>query len=126
MNRRQFLAMATAIGASPAWAGARAEGSRMRLSERRDLFPEGVASGDPNANSVLLWTRRPFPTGSRARLAVEVAEDDKFARLIATARATVSAASDWTCRVLVGNLRPSRVYWYRFIDEDGNASRMGR
>src|SRR5262249_51331873 len=30
------------------------------------------------------------------------------------------------CRVLVGNLKASRVYWYRFIDDAGNASRTGR
>jgi alkaline phosphatase D len=39
---------------------------------------------------------------------------------------TVSPAADWTCRVLVGGLKPSRVYWYRFSDPDGNGSRIGR
>jgi alkaline phosphatase D len=57
---------------------------------------------------------------------VEVAEDDGFAKLIASAPATVSAAADWTCRALVGNLEPATVYWYRFTDESGQASRVGR
>jgi alkaline phosphatase D len=95
--------------------------------ERRDLYPEGVASGDPASESVLLWTRRPFEDGrKRAQLTVEIAEDEAFRRKIASAPAIVSAASDWTCRVLAGRLKPSRVYWYRFIDENGFGSRIGR
>ena len=39
------------------------------------LYPEGVASGDPDANSVILWTRRPYEHGERQLLTVEVAED---------------------------------------------------
>ena len=34
--------------------------------ERRDLYPEGVASGDPDPNSVILWTRRPFADAGAA------------------------------------------------------------
>ena len=61
-----------------------------------------------------------------ALLTVEVAEDDAFRRVVATASAPVSAESDWTTRVLVGHLKPARVYWYRFTDEEGNGSRVGR
>ena len=49
------------MGASLAWGGP-AHGSRVSWHERRDLYPHGVASGDPDAHSVLLWTRRPFST----------------------------------------------------------------
>ena len=94
--------------------------SRVHYRERRDLYPEGVASGDPDEHSVLLWTRRPFDDGRLvARLNVELAEDDRFQKVVARARAKVSAASDWTCRVLVGGLLPAREYWYRFVDADG-------
>ena len=44
----------------------------------------------------------------------------------AKASAPVSAESDWTTRVLVGDLKPARDYWYRFTDEEGNGSRIGR
>src|SRR5271155_2948021 len=135
VTRRSFLAMAAAIGATAVWGNPLGMRSRTRWQERRDLFPEGVASGDPDSNSVLLWTRRPFigaKTGAKTganpvvNLNVEVAEDDLFTRVIATASAPVSAPSDWTCRVLVGGLKPSRVYWYRFTDPDGFGSRVGR
>lgn len=125
ITRRSFLKTAAALGASLAWAGM-ARGSRVEWRERRDLFPEGVASGDPDAHSVILWTRRPFAEGTRELLKVEVAEDEAFHRVVAQAPAPVSSASDWTARVLIGGLQPACVYWYRFTDAEGNGSRIGR
>ena len=127
ITRRSFLGMAAAVGATAAWSDPFGANSRIAWRERRELFPEGVASGDPDSTSVLLWTRRP-PSGGKAasKLNVEVAEDERFTRVVATAVAPVSEASDWTCRVLVGGLKASRVYWYRFADSEGSGSRVGR
>jgi len=125
LSRRNFIQLAATIGASLAWGGTACR-SRTSWRERRDLYPEGVASGDPDPHSVILWTRRPFDHGDTHTLIVEVAEDEAFGRVIAQASAPVSAASDWTTRVLVAGLSPSRVYWYRFTDADGNGSRVGR
>ena len=125
-RRRAFLASAAALGVSACVARPTAGPSRVAWAERRDLYPEGVASGDPLPDSVVLWTRRPFSQGSRAELTVEVATDRAFERVVATTRATVLAESDWTCRVLVGGLEPRTVYWYRFADDAGNGSRIGR
>ena len=124
-DRRAFLVGAAAIGATLAWARP-ARASRRRWTERRDFYPEGVASGDPEPDSVVLWTRRPMADGRDAALTVEVARDPDFRRVVAAARAPAPAASDWTCRVLVAGLRPRTVYWYRFTDSDGNGSRVGR
>ena len=49
-----------------------------------------------------------------------------FDRVVAAAETAVCDDSDWTCRVLVGGLRPDHVYWYRFTDSDGAGSRVGR
>ena len=125
LNRRDFIQLAAAMGASLAWSGT-ARASRTKLVERRELYPEGVASGDPDPNSIILWTRRPFQSDARQKLTVEVAEDDAFRKVVAHAPAPVSAAADWTARVLVGGLKPSSVYWYRFTDAEGNGSRIGR
>jgi alkaline phosphatase D len=125
ISRRSFLKTAAAIGASLAWVGP-ARGSRVNWRERRDLYPQGVASGDPDSHSVILWTRRPFAQGTRHLLTVEVAEDEAFRRVIAHAQAPVSIAADWTARVLIGGLKPAHTYWYRFTDSDGNGSRAGR
>src|ERR1051325_10423941 len=101
ISRRSFIKAAAAMGASLAWGGP-ARGSRVRWRERRELYPQGVASGDPDAHSVILWTRRPFDDGARQRLTVEVAEDEAFRRVVAQAPARVSSAADWTARVLIG------------------------
>jgi alkaline phosphatase D len=124
--RREFLAIAAACGASVAWRTGPARPGR-RWIERRDLYPQGVASGDPYPDSVLLWTRRPpGPDDRAARLTVEIAEDPEFHRMVSTAAVELSAEADWTCRVLAAGLSPSRLYWYRFGDEHGFASRAGR
>jgi len=127
INRRAFLEMAAAMGATAVCSKTFASGSRVQWQERRDLFSEGVASGDPDSHSVLLWTRCPQPRqDSTLRLTVEVSEDDSFRHVVATTVAPISAVSDWTCRVLVGGLQPSRVYWYRFATSEGLGSRIGR
>ena len=124
-SRRAFVQLAAAMGASLAWTGP-ARASRTKWREARDLYPEGVASGDPDPNSVILWTRRPFGQGTRQQLTVEVAEDPQFHRVVAKTPVPVLASADWTARVLVGKLKPATIYWYRFTDADGNGSRVGR
>src|SRR5215510_9689505 len=127
LTRREFIEMAASIGAALAWRSAYASDSKIAWRERRDLYPQGVASGDPHPESVLLWTRRPPSQESEAgRLRVEIAEDPAFNRVAARAESRVSAETDWTCRVLAAGLKPGRVYWYRFTDEHGFGSRVGR
>ena len=128
MNRRNFLkSLAAAMGAGLASPGAYAF-AIPPWKERRDLYPQGVASGDPVPDSVILWTRRPPVAGSpeARRLSVEVAADPKFRRIVARGKAEVTGATDWTCRFLATGLRPAREYWYRFTDEHGFGSRVGR
>jgi alkaline phosphatase D len=127
LSRRQFIAVAAAMGATMGWADAKTSPSSLAWRERRDLFTEGVASGDPATESVLLWTR--YSAGGTAEavsLTVEVAEDPAFERVVATARTRALAAADHTCRVLIGGLRPGQIYWYRFATERGEGSRLGR
>src|SRR4029079_3811053 len=113
LSRREFIQLAAAMGASLAWSG-RVSAARTNWREARNLYPEGVASGDPDPSSVILWTRRPYDSGARQSLTGEVAEDEHFRRVVAHAPAPVSAASGWTTRVLVGGLKPAHIYWYRF------------
>jgi alkaline phosphatase D len=115
------------LGAALAFADGCAHSPGERRAERRDLYPQGVASGDPASDSVILWTRRPPTEASAApRLTAEIASDRSFRRIVARATAELSEAADWTCRILVAGLEPRREYWYRFFDEYGFASRVGR
>jgi alkaline phosphatase D len=127
ISRRKFIELAASFGASVAFRSAYARASGVQWSERREFYPQGVASGDPHPESVILWTRRPPAKDSEAKkLTVEVADDPDFRRVVATATATLSAHADWTTRVLAAGLKPRHVYWYRFTDEHGFGSRIGR
>lgn len=126
MTRREFLALAASFGATLLWPGAYTA-TTTRWQERRDLYPHGVASGDPYPDSVILWTRRAPAADSEARrLTLELSEQSDFSRIVASAAADVTAENDWTCRVLAAGLKPGHVYWYRFTDEHGFGSRVGR
>src|SRR6476469_5305501 len=125
LSRRDFIQTAAALGAALAWGGT-ARASKSKWREQRTLFPQGVASGDPDSHSVILWSRRPFDDAKRHLLTVELAEDEAFNRVVAQAAVPVSAAADWTARALGGGLKPSHTYWYRFTDAEGNGSRIGR
>jgi alkaline phosphatase D len=127
ISRRKFIELAASFGASLVFRSAYVHASTTHWREQRDLYPQGVASGDPQNDSVILWTRRPPSKDSEAKkLIVEVADDQEFRRVVATGNATLSSETDWTTRVLVAGLKPRRVYWYRFTDEHGCGSRVGR
>lgn len=127
LTRRQFAEAAAAAGAVLAFGRAGAAVPAWR--ERRDLYPQGVASGDPAPDNVLLWTRRqPASADSRPAylLTVEVAKDPAFRDVNVRGQAEVSADTDWTCRFMAAGLEPATEYWYRFTDADGHGSRVGR
>ena len=127
LSRRKFLQASLLTGFSLATKKAWADRLPALAMERRDLFPQGVASGDPTSSSVILWTRRPPMKDSVAeKLVVEISSTPAFKKVLAGGTAHISAESDWPCRFLATDLKPNREYWYRFIDEHGFASRIGR
>ena len=73
-------------------------------------FPQGVGSGDPSPEGVLLWTRL---EGGGA-LQYEVARDEGFFEVVARGEAFADAERDFTVRLEVGGLKPGTTYWYRF------------
>jgi alkaline phosphatase D len=89
-------------------------------------FPLSVAAGDPRPNGAVLWTRL-APQSGPARVAVQVAEDAAFSRVLARGVVTTDAARDWTVKVQASSskLRPHTTYHYRFIFNK-TASRPGR
>ena len=132
MRRRDFLTdltryAALAAGAPSAWRIAR------RYAFAGDPFMLGVASGDPTATSVVLWTRlapRPLePLGGlgSARIEVkwEVAEDEQFARVVQKGTATAIPELAHSVHAEVAGLKPGRWYHYRFLTADG-PSAVGR
>ncbi|MET1756378.1 alkaline phosphatase D family protein [Novosphingobium sp. RD2P27] len=87
-------------------------------------FTHGVASGEPSAESVLLWTRY---VGSRdTRLRCEVAADECFSKVVAGGDVTASAQNDSCAKIVVDGLTPGRWWYYRFVAPDGTRSDIGR
>ncbi|MFN5194304.1 MAG: ExeM/NucH family extracellular endonuclease, partial [Cyanobacteriota bacterium] len=94
-----------------------------------EVFASGVASGDPYADSVILWTRISPPTGFvSASIPVrwEIATSADFAAgtLIDSGLFSTTADRDWTVKVEANGLQPGSRYFYRF-SVDGLTSRTG-
>jgi alkaline phosphatase D len=99
-------------------------------SNAASVFSLSIASGDPSATGVVLWTRID-PQAYRAGedLYVEVAEDAAFAIQVfegVVPAMEIGPQRDYTVKIdLHGELQPNRRYYYRFVYNDV-ASRTGR
>ncbi|MBB3034221.1 alkaline phosphatase D family protein [Alteriqipengyuania lutimaris] len=87
-------------------------------------FTHGIASGEPHANGVLLWTR--FVGSNEAKLAWEVSDSAQFTRVVAEGETLAAPGSDWCAKAQVTGLEPNRWYYYRFTGPDGSRSAIGR
>lgn len=135
LNRRDFLRYSLSAGVV-VWAGTGA-GPGISEAEAADLFrvrrikpavfPQSVASGDPQKDGIVLWTRlRSLPRGNR--VAWEISRDNTFRRPVLRGTARTNASKDNTIKVQLNRrreLKPFTTYYYRFI-YNGNASRTGR
>jgi alkaline phosphatase D len=90
-----------------------------------DAFSLGVMSGLHSADAVVLWTRLNPATETAAEVSWTVAADAACRDVVATGRAAVSAASDYTVKVLVEGLAAGREYWFRFRTPGGAVSPVG-
>jgi alkaline phosphatase D len=90
-------------------------------------FLHGVASGDPLANAVVLWTRVSGERGAAAAMAIEwvVATDALFENVVSRGVAGTDESVDFTVKVDVDGLEPNSTYFYRFTAL-GHTSPIGR
>jgi alkaline phosphatase D len=93
----------------------------------RIAFNHGVASGDPLATSVIIWTRVTHLEAlqSDIQVAFEVATDKTFANLVHNGIYTSNQASDFTVKVDAQNLQAGTTYYYRF-SSNGVTSPIGK
>ena len=79
-------------------------------------FLHGVASGDPLADAVILWTRLTpeLPGVAAVPLRWLLAEDELLTRVVRQGEALAEAGRDYTVKLDVDGLAPGRTYWYRF------------
>jgi len=91
-----------------------------------EIFPQSVASGDPQSRGITLWTRVVPPQSGTVQVAFEVAKDAKFKAIALRGVAQTDESKDYTLKVRLSKaLQPYTTYYYRFIYE-GSRSRTGR
>ena len=90
------------------------------------LFQHGVASGDPLADRVILWTRI-TPQSPRRTVGFRwlVARDARLRDVVQRGDGETSVDNDFTVKVDAVGLSPGSTYYYRFFAEN-EASPIGR
>ncbi len=118
-SRRNFLLRSAALSAALALPAQRVI-AQPRFD--RDPFALGVASGYPQPDQVVLWTRlAPDPLNGggmpAAPVAVrwEIAADARFRKIVDRGEIIASPAYAHAVHVSARGLEPSRWYWYRFM-----------
>ncbi|SFF89920.1 alkaline phosphatase D [Novosphingobium sp. CF614] len=94
-----------------------------RSAPANPTFRHGVASGDPDATSVVLWTR--VSAGAAAEGTWELSATPGFAQVLRLGAFSTDAGRDHTVKVLAGDLAPGGTYYYRFR-LGGATSAVGR
>lgn len=117
LTRRDFIkASAAGFGSvviSSSLLGCSSDNREPEPLPYRVQFLHGVASGDPTADAVILWTRL---SADAATVPVkwQLAEDKNFNRVIRSGDTTASAVSDYTIKIDVRDLNAGTEYYYRF------------
>ncbi|MEM7666827.1 MAG: alkaline phosphatase D family protein [Pseudomonadota bacterium] len=87
-------------------------------------FTHSVASGEPHATDVLLWTR--YVADAETTLDWQVSESQDFAKPVSEGQVKASPNRDWCVKTIANGLAPNRWYFFRFVAPDGTASPTGR
>jgi alkaline phosphatase D len=122
LSRRILLASSAAGAAIALPSAVRAETRHPSLGS--DPFTLGVASGDPEPDGVVLWTRLAIdplaedgmggmPNGA-FDVKWEVAADDRFRHRVARGEVQTAAEVGYSVHIEVDGLWPGREYYYRF------------
>ncbi len=90
-------------------------------------FAHGIASGDPTADAVILWTRVTpnDPTAGAVEVIWEMGKTGDFGALLTSGTFTTNAARDWTVKVDATGLDGDALYYFRFRIGD-EVSPIGR
>lgn len=123
ITRREFFVRSAPLGALPFLP----EKCDDLFVQEEPPFLHGVASGDPLARAVILWTRvTPSPQAPEAvRVDWVIATDPELEHVARRGTVVTSAERDYTVKVDVDRLRPGTTYYYRFASV-GHASILGR
>lgn len=85
----------------------------LTASKPQSVFKHGVASGDPDSTSVVIWTRVTHEDSS-ANVDWEVSADKNFSIIQSSGSVLTDQRQDFTVKAIVENLVPAQTYFYRF------------
>ena len=123
LTRREALQLTLAAGIS---ASTITFAVTADAAARDGVFLHGVASGDPLADRVVLWTRVTLADPAAAvPVRWVVAEDKKMRKVVRRGRSNARQKSDYTVKIDVDGLAPGTTYFYRF-EAAGKTSPVGR
>ena len=110
MNRRNMirtapLAMLSVSGMS---------GCSTTADDPGNAFVHGVASGDPLADRVILWTRVSTLSPDPVTVRWWIAEDESFRRVVNSGAVQAKPADDFTVKIDALGLNSDGFYFYRF------------
>ncbi|MGH8447314.1 MAG: alkaline phosphatase D family protein [Solimonas sp.] len=90
-------------------------------------FTHGIASGDPFADAVMLWTRaQPADAAAKStRIRYLVARDPALTQIVTSGTVATGADSDWTAKLDLRGLEADTAYYYRF-ESASERSPVGR
>jgi len=92
-------------------------------------FNYGIASGDPLATQVIIWTHAKYNNlDNDVYLKYEVSLDEIFSKIVKSEIVNTNKSIDFTLKVDVQGLYPNTTYYYRFININDkiNTSPIGR
>jgi alkaline phosphatase D len=89
------------------------------------IFKHGIASGDPLADRIILWTRVTAPAPGSLSVNWEIASDENFGVILARGTAGTGPERDYTVKVDAVGLQAGSTYFYRFTNGN-DRSPVGR
>lgn len=82
------------------------------------IFTHGIASGDPDQTSVVLWTRLVASDSSAISVNWEVAIDSAFSQVTRSGQAWAKPESGFCVKLIADGLETGTSYFYRFTHQD--------
>ncbi|MGD9799026.1 MAG: alkaline phosphatase [Parvularculaceae bacterium] len=118
ITRRSALGAVIAGGAAACTNSPPRTAYESATGEPNAVFAHGVASGDPGADSVVLWTRATTGSQTPVTLTWELSEQGDFANVAASGEVISRPEADFTAKAVAGGLAPGKRYFYRFRTGD--------
>ncbi|REC48540.1 alkaline phosphatase D family protein [Chryseobacterium pennipullorum] len=77
-------------------------------------FETGVASFDPGATGIIIWTR--YSKGTDAEITWEISKNSNFSDVVRRGQANATMVNDFTIAVDIQNISSNTKYYYRFYN----------